>query len=133
LASQWVGLRIIDAARDQLRERLLPTTDNADKVTTELVGRGMVRAGPLMARAAVRTFGVVIVCVALHPKTPPPPRSRSSSWNGLSLAIDASSSRRHSPRVADDVAYGGRHERRGTIALTWRAEAAHHEVDARTA
>jgi len=32
------GLRIIDAARDQLRERLLPTTDNADKVTTELVG-----------------------------------------------------------------------------------------------
>ena len=56
-----IGLRIIDAARDQLRERMLATTDNADKVAGELVGRGMVRAGPLMARAVVRTFGVLVV------------------------------------------------------------------------
>ena len=101
-----VGLRIIDAARDQLRERLLPTTDNADKVTTELVGRGMVRAGPLMARAAVRTFGVVIVLCALHPKL----RRRA-----LTLFIVGTAYRWRSTRVrvadiplgvADDVAYG---------------------------
>jgi len=101
-----VGLRIIDAARDQLRERLLPTTDNADKVTTELVGRGMVRAGPLMARAAVRTFGVVIVLCALHPKL----RRRA-----LTLFIVGTAYRWRSTRVrvadiplgvADDVATG---------------------------
>ncbi len=101
-----VGLRIIDAARDQLRERLLATTDNADKVAGELVGRGMVRAGPLMARAAVRTFGIVIVVCALHPML----RRRA-----LTLFVVGTAYRWRSTRVrladipigvADDVAYG---------------------------
>jgi mycofactocin system glycosyltransferase len=101
-----VGLRIIDAARDQLRERLLATTENADMVAGELVGRGMVRAGPLMARAAVRTFGVVIVLSALHPKL----RRRA-----LTLFVVGTAYRWRSTRVraadiplgvADDVAYG---------------------------
>jgi hypothetical protein len=101
-----VGLRIIDAARDQLRERLLATTENADKVAGELVGRGMVRAGPLMARAAVRTFGVVILLSALHPKL----RRRA-----LTLFVVGTAYRWRSTRlraadiplgVADDVAYG---------------------------
>jgi hypothetical protein len=101
-----VGLRFIDAARDQLRERLLATTDNADKVAGELVGRGMVRAGPLMARAAVRTFGIVIVLCALHPML----RRRA-----LTLFVVGTAYRWRSTRVrladipigvADDVAYG---------------------------
>jgi mycofactocin system glycosyltransferase len=101
-----IGLRIIDAARDQLRERMRTTTDNADKVAGELVGRGMVRAGPLMARAAVRTFGIVIVMSALHPKL----RRRA-----LTLFIVGTAYRWRSARVrladiplgvADDVAYG---------------------------
>jgi mycofactocin system glycosyltransferase len=101
-----VGLRIIGAARDQLRERLLTTTDNADKVAGELVGRGMVRAGPLMARAAVRTFGLVIVACALHPKL----RRRA-----LTLFVVGTAYRWRSTRlrvvdiplgVADDAAYG---------------------------
>ncbi len=101
-----VGLRIIDAARDQLRERMRTTTDNADQVAGELVGRGMVRAGPLMARAAVRTFGVVILLSALHPKL----RRRA-----LTLFIVGTAYRWRSARlrtadiplgVADDVAYG---------------------------
>jgi mycofactocin system glycosyltransferase len=101
-----VGLRIIDAARDQLRERMLDTTENADKVAGELVGRGMVRAGPLMARAAVRTFGIVILISALHPKL----RRRA-----LTLFIVGTAYRWRSTRVrvadiplgvADDAAYG---------------------------
>jgi mycofactocin glycosyltransferase len=101
-----VGFRIIDAARDQLRERMLTTTDNADKVAGELVGRGMVRAGPLMARAVVRTFGVAVVLCALHPKL----RRRA-----LLLFVVGTAYRWRSARlrladipigVADDVAYG---------------------------
>jgi hypothetical protein len=101
-----VGLRIISAARDQLRERLVETTDNADNVAGELVGRGMVRAGPLMARAAVRTFGIVILLSALHPRL----RRRA-----LTVFIVGTAYRWRSTRlraadiplgVADDVAYG---------------------------
>jgi mycofactocin system glycosyltransferase len=101
-----VGLRIVDAARDQLRERMLTTTENADRVAGELVGRGMVRAGPLMARAAVRTFGMVILLSALHPKL----RRRA-----LTLFVVGTAYRWRSTRVraadialgiADDVAYG---------------------------
>jgi hypothetical protein len=106
LGKPMIGLRIIGAARDQLRERMLTTTDNADKVAGELVGRGMVRAGPLMARAVVRTFGIVVVLCALHPKL----RRRA-----LALFIVGTAYRWRSTRVrvadiplgvADDVAYG---------------------------
>ena len=101
-----VGLRIMGAARKQLRERLLTTTDHAGKVADELVGRGMVRAGPLMARAAVRTFGILILLSALHPKL----RRRS-----LTLFVVGTAYRWRSTRVrvsdiplglVDDVAYG---------------------------
>jgi hypothetical protein len=101
-----VGLRIIDAARDQLRERMRATTDNADQVAGELVGRGMVRAGPLMARSVVRTFGLLVVACAIHPKL----RRRA-----LTLFIVGTAYRWRSARlrasdvplgVADDVAYG---------------------------
>ena len=101
-----VGLRIIDAARDQLRERMRPTTDNADQVAGELVGRGMVRAGPLMARAAVRTFGIVILLSALHPRL----RRRALTLFVVGTAYRWRSTR---PRltdvplgIADDAAYG---------------------------
>jgi len=101
-----VGLRIIDAARDQLRERLLPTTENADRVAGELVGRGMVRAGPLMARAAVRTFGIAILLGALHPKL----RRRALTLFIVGTAYRWRSTRVHVADiplgVADDVAYG---------------------------
>jgi hypothetical protein len=101
-----VGMRIIAAARDQLRERMLTTTDNADNVAGELVGRGMVRAGPLMARSVVRTFGPAVVLCALHPRL----RRRA-----LALFIVGTAYRWRSARlrvgdiplgVADDVAYG---------------------------
>jgi mycofactocin system glycosyltransferase len=101
-----IGLRIIDAARDQLRERMLTTTENADKVSGELVGRGMVRAGPLMARAAVRTFGVLILLSALHPKL----RRRALLLFAVGTAYRWRSARLRIADipigVADDVAYG---------------------------
>jgi mycofactocin system glycosyltransferase len=101
-----VGLRIIHAARDQLRERMLATTDNADKVAGELVGRGMVRAGPLMARAVVRTFGVLILLSALHPKL----RRRALILFAVGTAYRWRSARLRATDiplgVADDVAYG---------------------------
>jgi mycofactocin system glycosyltransferase len=101
-----VGLRIIDAARDQLRERMLTTTDNADQVAGELVGRGMVRAGPLMARAAVRTFGIFILVSALHPKL----RRRALVLFAVGAAYRWRSARVRATDiplgVADDVAYG---------------------------
>jgi mycofactocin system glycosyltransferase len=101
-----VGLRIIDAARDQLRERMLTTTDNADQVAGELVGRGMVRAGPLMARAAVRTFGIVILLAALHPKL----RRRALVLFAVGTAYRWRSARVRAADiplgVADDTAYG---------------------------
>jgi mycofactocin glycosyltransferase len=106
LGKPMIGVRIMGAARTQLRERMVATTDNADEVAGELVGRGMVRAGPLMARAVVRTFGVAVVLCALHPKL----RRRA-----LLLFIVGTAYRWRSARlrladiplgVADDVAYG---------------------------
>ncbi|HEY5438846.1 MAG TPA: mycofactocin biosynthesis glycosyltransferase MftF [Acidimicrobiales bacterium] len=101
-----VGLRIIDAARDQLRERMLDTTDNADMVAGELVGRGMVRAGGPMARACVRTFGPAILLSALHPKF----RRRALILFAIGTAWRWRSTKVHATDVplgiVDDAAYG---------------------------
>lgn len=101
-----VGLRIIDAARDQLRNRMLETTDNADKVAGELVGRGMVRAGGPMARAAVRTFGLVILLGAVHPKV----RRRALVLFAVGTAWRWRATRLHVADIpialVDDAAYG---------------------------
>ena len=101
-----VGLRIIDAARDQLRQRLLTSTENADRVAGELVGRGMVRAGPPMARAVVRTFGPALLAGALHPRL----RRRlllvylvGSAWRWRSTRVHVSDV---PLALVDDAAYG---------------------------
>ena len=93
-----VGFRIIDAARDQLRERMLTTTDNADKVAGELVGRGMVRAGPLMARAVVRTFGVAVVLSRAASEAPSSRPVAVRGGHGLPLALGSTPTRRHPDR-----------------------------------
>lgn len=106
IGKPMVGLRIMNAARDQLRERMRTTTDNADQVAGELVGRGMVRAGPLMARAIVRTFGVVILLSALHPRL----RRRALTLFLVGTAYRWRSARLRAADIplgmADDVAYG---------------------------
>ena len=101
-----VGLRIIGAARDQVRERLLASTENADKVAGAIVGRGMVRAGPPMARAIVRTYGPVLLLGAVHPKF----RRRllliflvGTAWRWRSTRVHATDV---PLALADDGAYG---------------------------
>jgi mycofactocin system glycosyltransferase len=63
-----IGARIVRVARGALRSRLASSTDDADHVASEVVTKGMVRAGGPLARAIVRTFGPLLLLVALHPK-----------------------------------------------------------------
>ncbi len=101
-----IGLRIMGAARDQLRERLRPTTDDADHVARALVGRGMLRAGGPMARAVVRQFGLVVLVSAVVPRL----RRRALLLYALGTAWRWRHSRVHVRDIplamADDAAYG---------------------------
>jgi mycofactocin system glycosyltransferase len=101
-----IGLRIMNAARAQLRERLRPTTDDANQVSRELVGRGMVRAGGPLARAVVRHFGLVVVLGALLPRL----RRRALLLYAVGTAWRWRDTRLHVTdiplAIADDAAYG---------------------------
>lgn len=63
-----IGLRIVNAARGQLRDRFRPTTESPDRVANQLIGRGMVRAGGPLARGVVRQFGLAVLLLAVFPK-----------------------------------------------------------------
>lgn len=63
-----IGARIIRVARRTLRERLTSNTDDPDHVSSEVVTKGILRAGGPLARAVVRTFGPLVVLAALHPR-----------------------------------------------------------------
>jgi hypothetical protein len=67
-AKPMIGARIVRVARGSLRARLASTTDDADHVSSEVVTKGMVRAGPPLARALVRTYGPLVLLAALHPR-----------------------------------------------------------------
>jgi len=68
LSKPMIGARIVRVARHSLRARLELSTDDADHVSSEVVTKGMVRSGGPLARAAVRTFGPLVLVAALHPK-----------------------------------------------------------------
>jgi hypothetical protein len=63
-----IGARIVRVARGSLRSRLATSTDDADHVASEVVTKGMIRAGAPLARAIVRTFGPLVLLAALHPR-----------------------------------------------------------------
>jgi mycofactocin system glycosyltransferase len=63
-----IGARIVRVARRSLRERLASNTDDPDHVSSEVVTKGMLRAGGPLARSVVRTFGPLVVLAALHPR-----------------------------------------------------------------
>jgi mycofactocin glycosyltransferase len=63
-----IGARIVRVARGALRSRLSASTDDPDHVASDVVTKGMVRAGGPLARAIVRTFGPLVLLTALHPK-----------------------------------------------------------------
>jgi mycofactocin system glycosyltransferase len=63
-----IGARIVRVARRSLRQRLASNTDDPDHVSSEVVTKGMLRAGGPLARAIVRTFGPLVLLAALHPR-----------------------------------------------------------------
>jgi len=68
IARPMIGARIVRVARGSLRSRLATSTDDADHVASEVVTKGMIRAGAPIARAIVRTFGPLVLLAALHPR-----------------------------------------------------------------
>jgi mycofactocin system glycosyltransferase len=101
-----MGGRVARVAHNRLQARFSETTDDAELVAAELVGRGMIAAGGPLARALVRNFGVVVLASALHPKL----RRRS-----LALFIIGTAWRWRRTRlyvtdipfaIVDDLAYG---------------------------
>jgi len=101
-----VGARIIRSARAHARDQFFQETDNPNEVAKQVVSRNMLRAGGPLARTVVRTFGVVLLVAALHPRL----RSRAL----LLFAAGTAWRWRHHPLhitdvplgVADDLAYG---------------------------
>jgi mycofactocin system glycosyltransferase len=63
-----LGARIVNGARRQAREKFFQSEDNPNEAADQVVTRNMVRAGGPLARATVRTFGVVLLLCALHPR-----------------------------------------------------------------
>jgi len=101
-----LGARIVSGARRHAREKFFQSEDDPDEAANQVVTRNMVRAGGPLARATVRTFGVVLLLCALHPRL----RTRA-----LGLFILGSAWRwRHEQfhptdvpfALADDLAYG---------------------------
>jgi len=62
------GARIISVNSEALIERLEDSADEPEHVAREVVAKGMVKSGGPLARAAVRTFGPLLLLFALHPK-----------------------------------------------------------------
>jgi mycofactocin system glycosyltransferase len=101
-----LGARIVSGARRHARERFFQSEDDPDAAANQIVTRNMVRAGGPLARATVRTFGVLLLLCALHPRL----RARA-----LGLFLVGSAWRwRHDQfhptdvpfAIADDLAYG---------------------------
>lgn len=63
-----LGARIISVNSEALIERLEDSADEPEHVAREVVAKGMIKSGGPLARAAVRTFGPLILLFALHPK-----------------------------------------------------------------
>lgn len=104
-AKPMIGARIVRVARGALRSRLAKSTDDADHVSSEVVTKGMARAGGPLARAIVRTFGPLVLLAALHPKL----RRRALLVFAVGTAWRWRRTRFHASDVplalADDLAY----------------------------
>jgi mycofactocin glycosyltransferase len=111
------GARIVGAARSHARENFFAGQDAPNDVATRVVGYNMVRAGGPLARGVVRTFGVVVLLSALHPRL----RTRAlalfaigTMWRWRHERLDV----RDVPlAVVDDLAYGT-----GVLHGAWRAK-----------
>jgi mycofactocin system glycosyltransferase len=100
------GARIIRSARAHARDQFFQGTDDPNEVAKQVVSRNMLRAGGPLARACVRTFGVVLLVAAIHPKL----RKRALLLFVVGTAWRWRHHRLHVTdvpvAVADDLAYG---------------------------
>ena len=106
LGKPAVGARIVAGARRHAITSFFQDEDNPAAAADEVVTRNMVRAGGPLARAVVRTFGVVVLLVALRPRW----RTRALGLFVLGSAWRWRRDRFHPTDVpyaiADDLAYG---------------------------
>jgi mycofactocin system glycosyltransferase len=117
LGQPALGARVVGAARRHAREKFFAEQDAPNQVATRVVGYNMARAGGPLARAVVRTFGVVVLLTALHPRL----RTRAlvlfaigTMWRWRGERLDV----RDVPlAVVDDLAYGT-----GVLHGAWRAK-----------
>lgn len=97
--------QIVRAARANFHSRVADSTEDPSRVTREVVARNMVRTGAPLARAIVRTFGLVVLASALHPRL----RRRALVLFTVGTAWRWRTTRLHVSDVplaiADDVAY----------------------------
>ncbi|NNN00251.1 MAG: mycofactocin system glycosyltransferase [Acidimicrobiaceae bacterium] len=107
--------RIVRAARDQMIQRVSSISDQPRDVANAVVVRGMSQAALPLVRSTVRTFGVVILVAALHPRL---------RWRALLVFLLGTIARGRSVRmrpreiplaVADDLAYS-----MGVVKGAWR-------------
>lgn len=101
-----LGARIVGGARRHARDKFFRSEDDPDETANQVVTRNMVRAGGPMARATVRTFGVVLLLCALHPRL----RARALGLFLVGFAWRWRHEQFHPTDVpfalADDLAYG---------------------------
>ncbi|HWD95690.1 MAG TPA: mycofactocin biosynthesis glycosyltransferase MftF [Acidimicrobiales bacterium] len=111
------GARIVNGARRHARDKFFSQQEAPDDVATKVVAYNMMRAGGPLARAVVRTFGVVVLLSALHPRL----RARALAlfavgtlWRWRHERLDL----RDVPlAIVDDLAYGT-----GVFHGAWRAK-----------
>ena len=101
-----IGVRIIRSARAHARDKFFLSTDNPNEVAKQVVSRNMLRAGGPLARATVRTFGMILLLASIHPRL----RKRALILFGIGTAWRWRHHRLHITDiplgVADDLAYG---------------------------
>jgi mycofactocin system glycosyltransferase len=106
LGKPAVGARIVAGARRHAVRTFFHDEHNPVAAADEVVTRNMVRAGGPLARAVVRTFGVVVLLIAVHPRW----RTRALGLFVLGSAWRWRRDRFHPTDVpyaiADDLAYG---------------------------
>jgi mycofactocin system glycosyltransferase len=111
------GARIVRSARNHARDKFFASADEPNRVANEVVVRNMVRAGGPLARALARTFGVMLLVAALHPRL----RTRALSAFALGTAWRWRHHRIYVTNlplgIADDLAYGV-----GVMQGAWRVK-----------
>jgi mycofactocin system glycosyltransferase len=63
-----LGARIVRSARNHARDTFFLTEERPERSANEIIVRNMANAGGPLSRSIVRTFGVVVLLAALHPR-----------------------------------------------------------------